>query len=246
MKSLQLNPCEVALGDEKIPNAKLKRAILGAEIEHPDSALRALARIDIDAEFRQAIEAAIASEDKEALRNVVYAQFPPGSKSKRVKRKPEVSPKELMQLLNDRVVEIAADLLRDRALRAHVRKFVTERIDTLILTVLGMKRSSWGGVEWASHSESAIQKHMKGIIEAEVDAQMEQIVASLRLESLRERLNKDAVGQIETAYERAYRDAIRGKVKEYGEKRAQLDVDRLFAEVREQNPGLFEFEDDGK
>jgi hypothetical protein len=245
-RALHVRPCgEVAVGTGEIPNAKLKRAMLGANIEHADTALRALARVDIDEQFRQAIEAAVAAEDKEALRNVIYAQFPPDSKRKRLKLKPPVGPEELLRLLNDRVVEIAADLLRDRALRTHVRKFVTERLDTLILTTLGMKRSSWGGVEWASHSESNIQKHMKAIIEAEVDAQMEQIVASLRLESLCERLNQSAVEQIETAYERAYRDAIGKKLREWAQKRAQLDVERLFEEVRAQNPGLPEDDDDG-
>jgi hypothetical protein len=225
-----------------IPNEDLKRAVLEADITHPDVMLRVLASIDGDVDFRDALVAAVMTKDPKAIPTLAYGHFRPievkhhhghpidKPKEKLPPLKTPVSARQLMQLLNDRTVLIASKLLANGTIDGVVTSWVKSRLTALVDAVIGVEDDGFNRVRLTTrHGRNTpilgvIQTH----IEQAAKPAIEQALDAMDFTSVTNKLAVKAHQEIQRSYERACNEYISARAKEWAAEQAKLDCEELF------------------
>jgi hypothetical protein len=146
-----------------VKHAALKKAVFQANLENADVALRALDRIDKDEDFRDAIEAIVTANDdvNEKLRNLINSHFEPVQLAHKhgvtFREKPVMPPmsklgvtmtgEELIQLINDQTLDVLMHLVSNDAIEKRVVRFVSDQLETILLTLLGLEKGFVPGIQ---------------------------------------------------------------------------------------------------
>jgi hypothetical protein len=226
-----------------IVHEDLKRAVLEAGIKHADVALRVIARIDGDPDFRDAVAAAVMTKDPKSIETLAYGHFEPlvpkrnphGHKlePELPKLVPPVNAGQLVQLLNDRTVLVASKLLSNGAIDAAVTSWVKNRISAVIDLVIGVQDDGFSRVRFDSHNRTTtVMTAIRARVEKAAAPAVERALAAVDFSDLTERIAVKARQEIRDAYDRAARDYIKDRAKSWAEEKARLDVDKLLAQAK--------------
>lgn len=227
----------------EIAHEDLKRAVLDAGIKHADVALRVLVRIDGDPDFRDAVAAAAMTKDPKAIVTLAYGHFDPITPKRNPhghklepelpKLVPPVNAGQLVQILNDRAVLVASRLLSEGAIDASVASWVKNRISAIIDLVLGIQDDGFSRVRLDNHNRTTtVMTAIRARVEKAAAPVVEKALDVVDFSDLTERIAVKARQEIRDAYDRAARDYIRDRAKEWAEQRARLDVDKLLAQAQ--------------
>jgi len=229
----------------EIAHEDLKRAVLEAGIEHADVALRVLARIDGDQKFRDAVTAAVMTKDPKTIVTLAYGHFEPlkydtdnyGRKQepKLPKLVPPVRAGEVVQLLNDRALEVATKLLSNGAIDSAVIGWVGGRLNAIIDKTLGIKDDGFRRISFDQYaSNSSVQAAIRARVAKAAEPAVEKALDAIDFSDLTEKIAVLARDEIRQAYDRAAREYLKDQVKGWAENRARLDIEKMLADARGQ------------
>lgn len=233
-----------------ISRAEVKQAILAANIEHGDVALRALAAVDSDLKFCQAVEAVIEVDDDEhtKLHKLVTAQFKPGEqhdyfeygergiKAKRdailkdVRKAKGAKLPEVVALLNEQALVASLDMLSDASIKEVIERQITAKFATLVAAILGI-REDYDRIEVDYQKESTIRSKFAQMVSAALDGPVRKALAGIDLHNVYKKHEKQAIKALRDAYQEAFDEGLQQRIEEVATKKAETDLDKLFARI---------------
>jgi len=228
-----------------LSNEELKMAILKANIEHGDVALRALARIDSDDRFRKALQVIVdtgdADRDKQ-IHSFVYTQFKPGTFHylrnnddlekvllENIKSVKNVKIEDVMRALNVRALSVAIKHLSDKSIDKTITDLVQSTIRKMMFALLGFRDTF--GIEIEHHRSSPIRDKIEKKIASKIDAALEKLLDNPDIDTLVARKKGQAVAVIKKTYEYEFDDALQGAARKWAKERARTDAEKYMASV---------------
>jgi hypothetical protein len=220
----------------EIKNEELKLALIKAQID-ADVVLLALNRIDEDDKFRDALAALMATNVPD--KTTVIANFVNGQASSTSAEltdlTPEITTKELVHVLNTKAVQTAARLLKTDALKEHIQTMVSTRVDELIGIVLGYKKrfNQWE-MDYTNDRHSTARNAIETFVASHVGPMLQRAIAEqedVLVAHVKAWVHDTMVRATSTYYKEACEQAIKKQVRQWMENRAQLDIEKLFAEL---------------
>jgi len=219
----------------EIKNEELKLALIKAPID-ADVVLLALNRLDEDDKFRDALAALMATNVPD--KTTVIANFVNGqatSTSELADLTPEITTKELVHVLNTKAVQTAARLLKTDALEEHIQTMVSTRVDELIGIVLGYKKrfNQWE-MDYTNDRHSTARKAIETFVASRVGPMLQRAIAEqedVLVAHVKAWVHDTMVQATSTYYKEVCEQAIKKQVRQWMENRAQLDIEKLFAEL---------------
>lgn len=230
---------------------QLKHAIIDADLPG-GSAVLALARLESDAEFRQALQAAYMRDAAEGVKCVVLAQFVPPddymydvahrreafrvqwqrekARARDALPTPPLPVDEMLRLANEHTAVIAADLLNGPRLVTLVEQVLSALLREAILAALGLEYA-FGSLRLSGREGAVLQKRLVTLVEEKLTATLEQLtavadpVAFLTTDDQATEVTRS----LNQAYQHEFRSMLDRRLRTWAEQKAKSDIENIFS-----------------